>query len=252
MKQSFSVLHLTVGAEPFWLSASCIYQWKHKMLIVRHWRDECDSCWVNPTTLLGHVVHTITLYPSDPSSPLTKAEHSEGGQKCLSSEREWRATKRRRKGGKQCESRLPPRQEQSGQKYRNTSSPIIFSTCVNLKGEKKRIKNSKGWKEEGGENKSRGAEVMCYQQRAFQRTVLSQMRRWCVWACGFATQQRQGWCVCKVNPPHLQIPNTIYWDLAWGFASHGEDQELADILLNTMAQVRRDSLINTHKAIHAF
>lgn len=199
--------------------------------------------------------HTLSLWSFQPSRfppSLTKAEHSEGGQKCLSSEREWRATKRRRKGGKQCESRLPPRQEQSGQKYRNTSSPIIFSTCVNLKGEKKRIKNSKGWKEEEGENKSRGAEVMCYQQRAFQRTVLSQMRRWCVWACGFATQQRQGWCVCKVNPPHLQIPNTIYWDLAWGFASHGEDQELADILLNTMAQVRTDSLINTHKAIHAF
>lgn len=149
--------------------------------------------------------HTLSLWSFQPSRfppSLTKAEHSEGGQKCLSSEREWRATKRRRKGGKQCESRLPPRQEQSGQKYRNTSSPIIFSTCVNLKGEKKRIKNSKGWKEEEGENKSRGAEVMCYQQRAFQRTVLSQMRRWCVWACGFATQQRQGWCVCKVNPRH--------------------------------------------------
>lgn len=130
MKQSFSVLHLTVGAEPFWLSASCIYQWKHKMLIVRHWRDECDSCWVNPTTLLGHVVHTITLYPSDPSSPPVSLRLSLRPSTVREGKNAWaqrESEERLREGGKAVSNVSPDYHQGRSRADRNTGIQALLS-----------------------------------------------------------------------------------------------------------------------------
>lgn len=76
-----------------------------------------------------------------------------------------------------------------------------------------------------------------------------------VWEREFATHQ---WDSTKLNlwsecPPFLLIVKTqtsSFWEPTWGFTSHAEDLEPTEVLLNTMAQVRRVCLSHTYSLSH--